>query len=479
MTASRTIFKGLIHTFVGSYTGKAVNFVSMVLLTRSLLPEDFGIVAMALFLTSSAGLIKEFGLDFALIHRQDDIKEASSAHFFLSAVTAAAAFVLTVILFFVLRGQYDQRILLAMVALSAIFTLRSLSTTSRVMLEKDLRFSRLAWIDTTSNITTLILAVALAWLGFGFWALVIAGSVNSLTYILITSVHYWSNHWVPFRTSVDREMVRWFFSYGKWILISALATLIVLQYDSFMAGTLLGVATLGFYERAYRFSQYPTDSITHVVSRIALSIYAKFQDDRSELTYYFSLFLSMIVRVALPLCTVIFVFAGDIVDVVFGPKWLPMVTPLRWLLVYSLLRPIYDDTGAFFTAIGKPRIISLILATQAVIMFFLVPVLTWSFGLAGTAVAADIVMLVGVVLAYRKVSEHIDLQYSKIFVLPSVCVIIAFLGYYLVFRYVSFSKPVVNLAAGAGFFLAVYGAVLMYFERDEVRKFFKLATEKG
>ncbi len=479
MTASRTIFKGLVHTFLGSYTGKAVNFVSTILLTRALLPEDFGIVAMALFLASSAGLIKELGLDYALIHRQDNVDEAGAAHFFLSAVTAAAAFVLTVILYFVLRGHYDPRILLAMVALSAVFTLRSLSATSRVMLEKDLRFSRLAWIDTTSNITTLILAVALAWLGFGFWALVIAGSVNSLTYILITSVRYWSSHWVPFRTSVDRKMVRWFFSYGKWILISALATLIVLQYDSFMAGTLLGVATLGFYERAYRFSQYPTDSITHVVSRIALSIYAKYQDDKTELTHYFSVFLSMIVRIAFPLCAVIFVFAGDIVDVVFGPKWLPMVSPLRWLLGYSLLRPLYDDTGAFFTAIGKPKTISLILSVQAVIMFILVPFLTWSFGIVGTAVAADIVMLVGVVLAYRKVSEHIDLKYGKIFVMPSVCVIIAVLCYYLVFRYVSFGLPVANLVAGAGFFLAVYGAVLMYFEMDELRKFYRLATEKG
>jgi O-antigen/teichoic acid export membrane protein len=210
-----------------------------------------------------------------------------------------------------------------------------------------------------------------------------------------------------------------------------------------------------------------------------MSIYAKYQDDKAELSHYFSFFLSMIVRVAFPLCAVIFVFAGDIVDVVFGSKWLPMVSPLRWLLVYSLLRPIYDDTGAFFTAIGKPRTISLILATQAVIMFFLVPLLTWYFGIVGTAVAADIVMLVGVVLAYRKVSEHIDLPYTKIFVMPLVCVIIAYLSYYLIDRHVSFSLPIVNLMAGAGFFLAVYCAVLMYFERDEVRKFFKLATEKG
>ncbi len=479
MTASRTIFKGLLHTFLGSYTGKVVNFVSMILLTRSLLPEDFGIVAMALFLASSAGLVKEFGFDLALIHRQDDLKEASSTHFFLSAVTAAAAFVLTVIFFFVLKGHYDQRILLAMVALSAVFTLRSFSNTSRVMLEKDLRFSLLAWIDTTSNITTLVLAVALAWLGFGFWALVLAGSVNSLAYILITSVRYWSSHWVSFKTSADREMVRWFFSYGKWIIFGALGTLMVLQYDSFIAGTLLGVATLGFYERAYRFSQYPTDSITHVISRIAMSIYAKYQDDREQLSHYFSFFLSIIVRVAFPLCGVIYAFADEIVDLVLGSKWLPMVSPLRWLLIYSLLRPIYDDTGAFFAATGRPRTLSTILIIQAVAMFFLVPLLTYYFGMTGTAVSADIVMLIGVVLAYWRMSKYITIPYLKVFVLPSVCVIIAYLGSSFLPQYADFQPPALRLAFGTGVFLLIYTLILLFFERSQMALFFKYLKEKG
>jgi len=479
MTASRTILKGLFHTFVGSYIGKAVNFVSMILLTRSLLPEDFGIVAMALFFASSAGLIKEFGLDYALIHRQDELKKTSETHFFLSAVTAAVAFVLTVILFFVLRGHYDQRILLAMVALSATFTLRSLSATSRVMLEKDLRFSLLAWIDTTSNITTLILAVALAWLGFGFWSLVLAGSANSFVYILITSIRYWSNHWVSFNTMPDREKIRWFFSYGKWIIFGAFGTLIVLQYDSFMAGTILGVATLGFYERAYRFSQYPTDSITHVVSRLAMSVYAKYQDDREQLSYYFSFFLSIIVRIAFPLCGVIYAFADDIVDLVFGAKWLPMVSPLRWLLIYSLLRPIYDDTGAFFAAMGRPRTLSTILLIQAVVMLFLVPVLTYYFSMTGTAVSADIVMFIGVVLAYWKMSKHITIPYLKVFVLPSVCVIISYTGSFFLRQYTEFQPPVIRLALCTGFFLLLYAMILTYFERGQLALFYKYLMGKG
>lgn len=479
MPASRKIFKGLLHTLLGSYTGKAVNFTATILLTRTLLPEDFGIVAMALFLASSAGIVKEFGFDFALIHRQTDTQKAASAHFLLSAVTAAFALVVTAVLFFILRGRYEPRILLAMTALAAIFTLRSFSTTSRVMLEKDLRFSLLAWIDTTSNIITLVVAVVLALLGFGFWSLVIAGSVNSLTFVVITSIRYWSGHPLSFREKADKETVRWFFSYGKWMILGALGTTIVLQYDSFMAGTLLGVATLGFYERAYRFSQYPTDSITHVISRMALSIYAKYQDDKVELSRYFSLFFSMIVRVAFPLCAVIYIFAGEIIDVLFGPRWAPMVSPLRWLLVYSLLRPVFDDTGAFFVAIGKPRIISTILLIQAAVMLFLVPALTYSFGITGTAVSADIVMLIGVVLAYWNISKHIKISYLKVFALPSTCVVIAYLCFFVSNKYIAFHQPIVNLIAGAGLFLLIYSSILLYFERDEIRQLIEIARERG
>jgi O-antigen/teichoic acid export membrane protein len=479
MSASRKIFSGILHTVLGSYAGKVVNFVATIFLTRLLLPEDFGIVAIALFLASSIGLVKEFGFDFALIHRQDKVGPAGITHFFLNVVTSLIAFCLTVVLYLALTGHYDKRVLVSMLALSAIFLLRSLATTSRIMLEKDLRFSLLAWIDTTSNIITLVLGVILAFLGFGFWALVLAGSANSLVYVLVTGIRYWRSHPMSIQAGrVDRGMTRWYFSYGKWMFLCAIGTVITLQYDSFIAGTLLGVATLGFYERAYRFSQYPTDAITHVVSRVAMSIYAKYQEDEQELSRYFSLFLSMIVRVAFPLSAVIFIFADKIVLLVLGEKWLPMVPLLRWLVAYSLLRPIYDDTGAFFTAIGRPKTISIILLIQGGVMFVLAPILTYSFGVVGTAVSANVVMLIGVILAYYYVSRHIHVPYLKIFVLPCACVIIGYLCYASLLKYLFPVQSLpVHLILGIMIFLFFYSVVLLFFERDRITLFLKYFRE--
>lgn len=478
MPASSNIFRGIVHTVLGSYFGKFVNLIATVLLTRILLPEDFGIVAMGLFLVSSISLIKEFGFDFALIHRQSEVDRAAKTHFLLNTVSSLAVFFITCLMFFVLRGRYETGILLTMVALAAIFFLRSLALTSRIMLEKELRFSLLAWIDTTSNISTLVLAVLLALSGFGYWSIVIAGSANSLSYILITSVRYWMNHPMSFKgVSFDRKTAKWFFSYGKWMLLCSFGLVATLQFDSFIAGTLLGVAALGFYERAYRFSQYPTDAITHVVSRVAMSIYAKYQDDRDELSYYFSFFLSVIVRIAFPLSAVLFIFAHDIVNVVLGARWLPIVTTLRCLTVYSLLRPILDDTGAFFTAIGKPKIISIVFLIQGAAMILIAPVLTYFYGILGTAVSADIVMLTGVVIVYRKVSAHISVPYSKIFVMPTLSVMVGYLGYLLTFKYLLVVQSGSFRLAGIVAFLFFYGATLVFFEREQTVKYLKVFRE--
>lgn len=479
MPTSRRIFRGILHTILGSYFGKAVNFVSTILLTRILLPEDFGIVAMGLFLASSAGLVKEFGFDFALIHKQDDTERASVTHFYLSVISSLFAFLITAVLFFILRGRYESRVLAAMLALSAVFLFRSLGSTSRVLLEKDLRFSLLAWVDMTSNIFTLVLAVILALLGFGFWSIVIAGSANSFSYILLTSTRYWKEHPVVFKGSrLDANTARWFFSYGKWMLLCTAGIVVTLQFDSFIAGTLLGVAALGFYERAYRFSQYPTDAITHVVSRVAMSIYAKYQDDKSELSNYFSFFLAVIVRVAFPLSAVIFIFADEMVRVILGDRWLPIVTTLRLLIVYSLSRPILDDTGAFFTAIGRPRIISIIFLIQGAAMILIATVLTYYFGITGTAVSANVVMLIGVAIVYHKISEYISVPYSKIFITPSVCIIIGYLCYAFTFKYLlAVQSDTVRLAAGVMIFLFFYGASLAFLEREQTARYFRYFRE--
>src|SRR5439155_19243332 len=211
---------------------------------------------------------------------------------------------------------------------------------------------------------------------------------------------------------------RWLLRFGLALTFGALATIVLLNGDNFMAGTFVGVAALGYYERAYKVAQWPTGLVTHVVSRAALPTYAKLQDDKPRLSKAFNLTLWVITSIATPLALALFVSAPDFILLIFGPQWSPSGTLLRFLVGYSVLRPLLDDTGALLTATGRPQRVTQLLVTQAALLVLFALPLTLAYGVTGTAVGVGITFLIGVLLAYVFVSEVVTLDWRLAFLPP-------------------------------------------------------------
>lgn len=428
MNIGRKAVRSTIFVSINTYSSFAIGFVSSVILARLLAPEHFGIIALANFFLALFGRVREIGLDHALIHRSDQLERAFKTHFSLQVGLAFVNLLLILVALPILNQFYSREVITVLVVFAFFTIFKSAITTPRIFLEKELLFGRTTIVDISALFLSSLLGVITALLGGGLWSLVVL-NVSGITFTLLGIMYV--SKWRP-SFSFDSEMMKWFFKFGFYLWIGGVTTFILFQYNDFIIGTFVSAAVLGFYAKAYQFAQLPTGLVTGVVTRVALPTYSKLQHDKEKLGIAFNLVLRNIYRVSAPLSLILFLVAEEFVLFLLGEKWEPMIPFFKLLLVYSMIRPIFDDTGAFLTAIGKPKTTSIYLSIQAALLLALTPVLVWLMGASGAVISLNIVMIIGVILAYYYANQYVKINYREIFLPTSVAVILTALGYFAI-----------------------------------------------
>lgn len=421
MSLAKRALRGSIFVALNSYLSLFIYFVVGVILARLLSPADFGLYRLSLFFADLFGRLREFGLDKALIHKQDDLTRAFRTHFTLQFTLSLFSFLAALFLSPLLLRYYPPTVSIFLIALSFFYFFQALGSTQRIYLEKDLQFRTTALVDVVSLIASSLISIFMALKGFGVVSLVVGyGSNFFFSFILLWLIHPWKIR-ISQIFLFDKSQISWFMRFGSFLFLGGITTFVLYKYNDFILGTFLSTATLGFYARAFNYAQLPTSLITSVISKVALPTYSLVQKDHQKLSSTFSLVLGSIVRLSFPLSLLLFLIADDFILFLLGPKWLPMVPIFKILLVYGVLRSVFDDLGELFTAVGKPRIISTYLFVQAIISLFLSPILASLYQANGAAISLTIVLLIGALLAYFWVKKTAQLSIISVF-LPTIIV---------------------------------------------------------
>ncbi len=441
MSVAQRAVHGALYVLAGSYTNMGMGIVYGIIMARLLEPEHFGIFALAMFFVSLLDVRSKLGLDYAFIHRQPTTSELLSTHWTLQILAAVSTFALVTLVSAVLtQMNYPNATPVLAIALASVLMVEAIGTTARAELEKELVFSSTTVVTTASFFFSYIVAIALALRGSTYWALVAQVAVNAS----LNTLGFW---WAyrrrmsleNFRFRFDSATARWMLRFGAVLALGAVATAILLQFDNFLVGTFVSTAALGFYAQAYKVAQWPTGLVTHIVSRAALPTYAKLQNDAARLAKAFEMTLWLILTLATPLALAIFVSAPDFLRLIYGDKWLPSAILLRFLIGYSVLRPLLDDTGALFTAIGQPRRITTVLVMQAVTLVICATPLTLRFGAVGTAIGVGIAFVVGIALTYRFVAQTLVIDLLRLFYQPSLAAMGSVASYFLLTQLFDFN----------------------------------------
>lgn len=443
-----------------TYFNQVIAFLANVALMRLIAPEAFGVLALAVFFCTLARKVTGFGFNYALVHRQDDLANAVGAHLTWQVISAVSVFIIAIIARPLVAAHYDALTAAVLIGVSVGAAFENVGTTPRVLLEKDVDFRRLQIVNTVINFGINALSVLGALLWPNVWMLL----VRLVGAQIAGAIGYWRLNPHPPLRRPTWDMMKWYVRFGAPLWVGGIATFAVLQFDDFLVGTLISAQDLGYYTRAYALAVLPTTMVTHIIARVAFPLYSKVQSDRDRLSRVFGMVMRIIVLFSAPAAIGLAWCAPEFVTVVFGDKWRPMVLLVRLLIVYQLMRPIFDDVGELFAAVGRPKTVGRIQVAQALAMIATATPAVYFFKAEGAAIAAGVVMLVGVILAYRRVGEHVTIDYRGIFAVPmATCLAAAAIGALVLWHW-PVQGDLARLLAKIGLFGGASVALLAVFQ---------------
>ncbi|HEV8339862.1 MAG TPA: lipopolysaccharide biosynthesis protein [bacterium] len=326
--------------------------VFTVFLVRLLAPQDFGLIAMAAVFTSLLNVFADMGLARAVVQRETIDEEYLSTAFWANVVTALFLTAIGLAAAGPIARLYGEPLAgPVLAALSLRFLLVGGSATHVAVLTREMRFSALTTRSLVSSAVGGTVGVALALAGAGVWSLVAQALATFLSRtVLLWVVTTWRPRW---RFSWQKARDLW--SFGGHLLGARIFSYVIKQSDNFVIGRALGAAMLGYYAFAYALFLAPLMDISGIVGRVTLAAFSRLQRDVGRLRRGFNETSTYISLFALPVLIGFFLVTPDLVTIVFGPKWLPAVPPLRLLLIAGLLQSHANLWQTMFQVMNKPQ----------------------------------------------------------------------------------------------------------------------------
>lgn len=441
-----------------------LGFVRSVLLMRLLLPEQFGVITLALFFATFVAPFGVLGIDFALIQKKSPSELAFSTHFGLRLILAGAVMAVGLLAAPFLKQLYpDQTAVVdVFLILLAIHLFEAFFSTQGVVLRREMRFGALAVLNLTASIAMTITAPALAYLGAGIWSLVAEQAAGPL----VRGLGMWIflRPWKPslrFSRTEAREQLK----FGSQLLYSNQLGILLDRFDDFWTGTVLGAATLGFYSRAYELAQYPERVLATPITNVFFSTYSAMQDNRKELSRAFFHSSSFLIRVGFLMAVILFATATEITEILFGPVWRPIVPIFRLMLIYVVLDPFYANLSYLIIGVGEPARLTRVRVVQVAV--FVVAVITFAqlWGVNGVAVAANLMMLIGAAILTYHSHQFVDFSLRRMFFWPVIATLLALAAWWVVELSLTDVPVLGSLILKGAVISLVYALTLFFTER--------------
>lgn len=406
----RSLVHGMVWTGIVKWASQVVAWVTTILVARILTPEDYGIVGMAAAFTAVVSLLIEFGVGITIVSLRKLSDHVVAQLNSLSVMFGAGGFLFCCAVAVPLGEFYGASEVVAVVIVMAIgFVFTGFRTVPSALLQKEMRFKVLALIDGIQVFVQAAFMVAVAFMGFGYWTLVMGGLVGALVAMIATLIVRTHSFAIPSMSSLSEAM-----TFSRHIVISRLSWCIQANADSVVAGKMLGQAALGAYGMALSLAMAPVEKIAAVVSQVTTSLFAAVQKDPVALRRYLLSLTEGFALVIFPATLGIALVAEELVPLVLGDKWAEVTAPLQVLACYAAFRAIQTLPPQVLFVTGGSRLgmwNALGVAIVLPITFYLCS----RWGTQGIAMSWLIVHPLAAIQTNRFVFRRIDLKILEYF----------------------------------------------------------------
>lgn len=329
----KSTIRSAIWSMVERFSVQGVQFILSFFIARQLSPSDYGLMAMLFIFMALAQLFVDSGFSNALIQKQDRTDVDFSTVFYFNIVVSLVLYLVLQFCAPYIASFYNQPQLVDMIVFVAFnFVISSFATVRRAKLIINLDFRRQAFISLISVIFSGLVAVYMAYHGYGVWTLVVQGLLNNVISVILLWI---TTKWHPlfvFSMTSFKEL----FSFGSKLLVGGVIQVVYTNFYTLLIGKFFTTQDLGLFTRAQQTTQIPSNQLTQVLVRVTYPVECRLQNDDDALSEKFFLFIRLTAYGIFPLMVGVAVFSEPLVRIVLTDKWIACV-PLMQILCFAYM----------------------------------------------------------------------------------------------------------------------------------------------
>lgn len=334
---------------------RGLGIISLLILARLLMPEDFGLVAIAMSVVALIELTGAFGFDVVLIQHRDPKDEHFNTVFTLNVLIGVGGGLALAGLAHVTAVYFaDDRLIHVMYVLGIAWAVQGFENVGTVMFRRNMEFRREFAFLTSKRLLTFVTTLIAAFVLRSYWALVI-GIVTGRVAMVVLSYAMHS-----YRPRFSLAAIRELMSFSFWLFLGNVVGFFNQRLSTFIIGRFDGAHQVGQYTVAYEIGTLPTSELLAPINRAIIPGFARMACEPDHLRDGFLAVMSLTTAFAVPAAFGIAAIAEPLVITLLTDKWAEAVPLLQVLAFLGAISAITSSAFPAFYALGRPRVGTLI-----------------------------------------------------------------------------------------------------------------------
>lgn len=353
--------RGGMWTILGYGVSQVLRFGSNVILTRLLIPEMFGLMALAQVFLMGLQLFSDVGIQPSIVrHSRGEDPKFYNTGWTIQVIRGFGLWLACLVITYPISNLYDEPRLLWIIPILGLTTvIKGFNSTALYLLNRRIQTEKFVRLQVSAQVIGIIVMITWAYFERSIWALIVGNWANA--FVLM----FWSHRITddpPNRFAWDQEAKQDLFSFGKWIFISTAMTFLASQADRLILGKLFSLEMLGVYSIAFFLSNFPEQILKRLSGSVILPVVSKLRDQpRSQLRQQI-LEKRKLVLLACAVGLAILVVTGDAIilflydDRYEAASWmLPILALGIWPVIFTqIMYPVLIAVGQpIYGAVGK------------------------------------------------------------------------------------------------------------------------------
>lgn len=348
-----SVFSSFIFKFAENFGNQAIAFIINIFLARLLDPSDYGILTILVIFINISRVFVQSGLNTALVQRKDVGEREYSSSFYFSLIVALVVYIVLFISAPTISNYFETPQLSAVLRVLALILFPgAFSVVQFAIVSREMKFKTLMLSSLLSTLISGIIGIAMAYLGFAYWALVAQQLSNQ---IILTLLLLYKLKWYP-KVIFYFESLKKLLSFGWKLLISGLIDVVYENLRGLVIGKKYDNTALGFYNRGRQFPELVMNSVNGSIQSVLLPVLSSQQDDKNRIKDFMQKSLLLSTYFVFPLMTGLALVAKPLISILLTDKWLPCVVFLQISCLDFALYPIHTTNLQAINAQGKSNI---------------------------------------------------------------------------------------------------------------------------